>query len=97
MFVPTPKDPAPGGEGAAVAVQQTLEQIDFVHNMIARYPDTFAYCTTAADADAAYAGGRIASFIGMEGGESRKGRGVKEPGSGGVGASQIGQIDRPVR
>jgi membrane dipeptidase len=52
------------------AVTATLEQIDFVHAMVARYPDAFALATTAAEVEAAVAGGRIASLMGMEGGHS---------------------------
>jgi membrane dipeptidase len=52
------------------AVTATLEQIDFVHTMVARYPDALALATTAAEVEAAVAGGRIASLMGMEGGHS---------------------------
>ena len=52
------------------AVTATLEQIDFVHTMVARYPDAFSLATSAADVEAAVAGGRIASMMGMEGGHS---------------------------
>ena len=48
---------------------QTLEQIDFVHQMVARYPRDFALARTAADVRRAHAEGRIASLIGVEGGE----------------------------
>ena len=68
VFVPTPADPSPENPGASLAVQQTMENIDFVHNMVAKYPQTFAYCETADDADAAFAERKITSFIGMEGG-----------------------------
>jgi membrane dipeptidase len=52
------------------AVTRTLEQIDTVHRMVARYPDTFQMALTAADVEAAMKKGRIASLIGMEGGHS---------------------------
>lgn len=52
------------------AVTRTLEQIDVVHQMIARYPETFAYAGSAAEAEAAMKKGKIASLIGMEGGHS---------------------------
>ncbi len=52
------------------AVTRTLEQIDVVHQMIARYPETFTYATTAAEVEAAMKKGKIASLIGMEGGHS---------------------------
>jgi membrane dipeptidase len=52
------------------AVTATLEQIDFVHTMVTRYPDAFSLATSAAEVEAAVAGGRIASMMGMEGGHS---------------------------
>jgi membrane dipeptidase len=52
------------------AVTATLEQIDVVHRMVERYPDTFALALTAADVEQAFTNGRIASLIGMEGGHS---------------------------
>jgi len=45
-----------------------LEQIDIVRRMVARYPEALALALTAADAERAMRAGRIASFIGMEGG-----------------------------
>ena len=52
------------------AVATTLEQIDFVHRMIARYPDDFAVALDADGVEAAAASGQIASMLGMEGGHS---------------------------
>lgn len=52
------------------ATRATLEQIDIVYQMIARYPDTFQLATTADEVEAAFAAGRIASMIGIEGGHS---------------------------
>ncbi len=52
------------------AVTATLEQIDFVHQMLERYPADFAPATTADDVDLARSQGRIASLIGIEGGHS---------------------------
>jgi membrane dipeptidase len=52
------------------AVRATLEQIDCVRRLAARYPDQLALATTADEVEAARAGGRIASLIGMEGGHS---------------------------
>jgi len=49
-------------------VEQTLEQIDLVKTIVARYPQTFALARTAADVRRIHAGGRIASMIGVEGG-----------------------------
>lgn len=54
----------------AVAVQATLEQIDFVYRLVADHPDHFALARTAADVERARAEGRIASLIGAEGAHS---------------------------
>jgi len=52
------------------AVTATLEQIDIVHRMIARYPDDFELALTADDVQRIFGAGKIASLIGMEGGHS---------------------------
>ena len=52
------------------AVTATLEQIDAVHQMIGRYPDTFGLALTAQDIEDVFASGRIASLLGAEGGHS---------------------------
>jgi membrane dipeptidase len=52
------------------AVRATLEQIDIVHRMVAKYPDTFVLTRTADDVERAFKAGKIASMIGMEGGHS---------------------------
>ncbi|MBW4040621.1 MAG: membrane dipeptidase [Acidobacteria bacterium] len=57
------------GEGA-VAVKETLEQIDWVHRLVEAYPDDFALARTAADVEAARASGRIACLLGAEGAHS---------------------------
>ena len=54
----------PGAE----QVVATLEQIDFVQRLAAAHPERLRLVRTAADARAAAAEGRIASFIGVEGG-----------------------------
>jgi len=54
----------------ADAVQATLEQVDWVHRLIARYPQAFALARTAADIEAARTKGLIASLLGAEGGHS---------------------------
>lgn len=56
----------PGAE----AFQATVEQIDVVHRLCARYPDTFELALTADDVERIHRQGRIASLIGMEGGHS---------------------------
>jgi membrane dipeptidase len=52
------------------AVRATLEQIDIVHRLTARWPETFGLARTAADVERVFKSGRIASMIGMEGGHS---------------------------
>ncbi len=50
------------------AVKMTLEQIDIVRNMVAKYPDTFEMADTAADVERIHKAGHVASLIGIEGG-----------------------------
>ncbi|WP_420033997.1 dipeptidase [Streptomyces sp. cg28] len=52
------------------AVSATLEQIDCVDQLIARYPGDLREALTAADMEAARRDGRIASLKGAEGGHS---------------------------
>ncbi|MCF3184243.1 dipeptidase [Streptomyces polychromogenes] len=52
------------------AVSATLEQIDAVEQLIARYPRALVRALTADDMEAARADGRIASLMGAEGGHS---------------------------
>ncbi|MFG3202528.1 dipeptidase [Streptomyces sp. NPDC048192] len=51
-------------------VAATLEQIDCVRRMLARYPADLAPALTAADMETARGEGRIASLMGAEGGHS---------------------------
>jgi membrane dipeptidase len=55
------------GRGAVTA---TLEQMDFVHQLVRRYPDTFELAATSQDVERAFASGRIGSMMGVEGGHS---------------------------
>lgn len=50
------------------AVQRTLELIDFLRIVIARYPDRLEIAGSAADIRRIHRSGRIASLIGVEGG-----------------------------
>ena len=52
------------------AVTATLEEIDTVHQMVRRYPQTFELALTADDVEGIFKRGKIASLIGMEGGHS---------------------------
>lgn len=59
-------DPELQGPEQVVA---TLEQIDFVQRLVAAYPERLRLTRTAAEVRAAMADGRIASLIGVEGGD----------------------------
>jgi membrane dipeptidase len=61
VYVPT----SLAGEAAVAA---TLEQIDFVHRMIARHPGALELALTSADVERIFAAGKVASLIGAEGG-----------------------------
>jgi membrane dipeptidase len=52
----------------ADAVSATLDQIDIVHRMMAKYSSTFALALTADDVEKIQRQGKIASLIGVEGG-----------------------------
>ncbi|MGW4034105.1 dipeptidase [Streptomyces sp. NPDC004838] len=52
------------------AVSATLEQIDCVRQLLARYPEDLASALTADDMEKARGQGRIASLMGAEGGHS---------------------------
>jgi membrane dipeptidase len=56
--------------GGPTPVEAVLQQIDVVHQMIARYPETFELALTADDIERIHREGKIASLIGMEGGHS---------------------------
>lgn len=49
-------------------VKETIEQIDLVKAIVARYPNDFAMARTAADVRRIHKSGRVASLIGVEGG-----------------------------
>lgn len=52
------------------AVRQTLEQIDVVHRMCQKYPETFMFATSSDDIMKAFDKNKTASLIGVEGGHS---------------------------
>lgn len=60
----------PSNANEAIAVQQTIEQIDVTRRLIGRYPGKLEYAETADQVEAAMAAGRVASLLGMEGGHS---------------------------
>jgi membrane dipeptidase len=53
------------GRGAA---RVGWEQVDFVHRLVAKYPETFEMAGTADDVVRIHRSGKIASLIGLEGG-----------------------------
>ncbi len=60
----------PGTLQGDAAVTATLEQVDAVHAMTARYAGELALATTRGDVERAWAHGQIASLVGAEGGHS---------------------------
>jgi membrane dipeptidase len=52
------------------AVRRTFEQLDFVHRLVERFPESMVLTPTADDVEAAFKERRIASLMGMEGGHS---------------------------
>jgi membrane dipeptidase len=60
----------PGELPGPEAVKAVFEQIDVIHQLTERYPDTFELALTAADVERIHKKGKIASLIGMEGGHS---------------------------
>ncbi|MQA05433.1 MAG: membrane dipeptidase [Streptosporangiales bacterium] len=60
----------PSSLPANTAVVRTLEQLDAMYQLLARYPETFEVAYTADDVERVFAAGRIASLAGMEGGHS---------------------------
>ena len=57
-----------GAIGPQEAVRGALEQIDVIHRILARYPDTFGQAFTADDMERIFHSGKIGVFIGLEGG-----------------------------
>jgi len=53
-----------------VAVTRTLEQVDALLRLVASHPDRLELARTAADVERIAATGRVASMIGVEGGQS---------------------------
>ncbi len=59
----------PGELGSGFAKVQ-LEQLDIARRMITKYPESLMFATRAADIARARKAGKVASFIGMEGGHA---------------------------
>ncbi len=62
----------PGEPGTGLARMQ-LEQIDLARRVVAAYPDDLELCWSADGVEAAFAAGRVASLLGMEGGHVLEG------------------------
>jgi len=60
----------PADLAGQAAVTAALEQIDIVHRMMRKYPETFELALTADDVERIFKKGKIASLIGMEGGHA---------------------------
>ncbi|MFZ5785478.1 MAG: dipeptidase [Acidobacteriota bacterium] len=60
----------PSDSAGPAGVQLLLEQIDVVARMTARYPDILVPALTADDVERIHRSGRIASLIGIEGGQA---------------------------
>jgi membrane dipeptidase len=52
------------------AVKTTFEQVDLIHRMVKQYPDAFELARSTDDIERIRKKGKIASFIGIEGGHS---------------------------
>jgi membrane dipeptidase len=58
----------PAGVTGDAAIRTTIEQVDIVKRLAAKYPRDLELATTAADVVRIHKAGRVASLIGMEGG-----------------------------
>src|SRR5690606_33073996 len=60
----------PSNRDEPEAVQQTIEQIDVMKRLVARYPGDLMLASTSAELEKAMKAGKIAGMLGMEGGHS---------------------------
>jgi membrane dipeptidase len=60
----------PASQNGPGAARRVLEQIDVVHRLVGRYPESLELAYTADDIVRIHAAGRVASLIGMEGGHA---------------------------
>lgn len=57
-------------ENEGGAARFCLEQIDFIHRMVAQYPEVFELAYTADDVERIHKSGKIASLVAIEGGQA---------------------------
>ncbi|CAG9983450.1 unnamed protein product [Clonostachys byssicola] len=67
VFVECKSDGVPQLDDPTWVVRDTLEQIDVVGRLIAKHPNDLQFCGDAACVRSAFASGKIASMIGIEG------------------------------
>lgn len=60
----------PSNANEAIAIQQTVEQIDVMKRLIARYPADMGFAETSAELEAQMKAGKVAGMLGIEGGHS---------------------------
>ncbi|HVP38337.1 MAG TPA: dipeptidase [Candidatus Saccharimonadales bacterium] len=60
----------PGRLRGPEAAQMMFEQIDVIHRLVERHPETLALATSAEEVERAHRAGRIAALIGVEGGHA---------------------------
>jgi membrane dipeptidase len=63
----------PATLGGPAAVEAVVDQIDVVHRLVERYPETLELASTAADIARIHRAGRVASLVGVEGGHALDG------------------------
>jgi membrane dipeptidase len=64
---------APYAERAGASFSRAMQHIETIHAFVDRHPDRLLFATTAADVRRAKAEGKIAIFIGVEGGHAIEG------------------------
>lgn len=60
----------PSNANEQISVQQTIEQIDVMKRLIAKYPKDLGFARNSAELEAQMKAGKIAGMLGIEGGQS---------------------------
>ncbi|ODH53043.1 hypothetical protein GX48_00913 [Paracoccidioides brasiliensis] len=68
VYAECPEDSKTQIDDPTWTIRDTLEQIDIAQRLAEKYPDDLQLCRTVACARRAFRSGKIASFMGMEGG-----------------------------